>query len=48
MKFEYCKTNVISEQLQNRSKHDACLILLVKHIFGYDFTTWPHIRTVRD
>lgn len=45
MKSEYCKTNVISKQLQNGSKHDACLVLIVKHRFGYNFTIWPHIHT---
>lgn len=48
MKLEYCKTNLITKQLQNGSKHDACLILIVKHRFGYDITIWTHIRTVSD
>lgn len=48
MKSEYCKTNMIFKELQNGSKHDACLILIVKHRFGYDITIWPPIRTVSD
>lgn len=48
MKCEYFQANVTDKQLQNGSKHDACLILIVRHRFGYDFTIWPHIRTVSD